>query len=95
MNITAVLGWSSAAVLVATIVTQVVRQHRAGSIAGVSPWLYCGQALASTGLCVYSTLLSNWVFAVLNAAMTTVALVGLTLWLKTRREAPSSRSSAA
>ncbi len=81
----ALLGWVSAALLVVTIGTQIARQYRERTNAGVSPWLYCGQCAASVGLLGYSALENDLVFVVLNAVMATTALVGLALWFRIRR----------
>lgn len=86
MAMTQVLGWGSAVLLVATISTQVGRQYRERAIAGVSPWLYVGQACASAGLAVYSVLLGSWVFVALNIIMATIAVVGLGLWFRLRAQ---------
>ncbi len=84
------IGWSSAAVLLATISAQIAKQHRERSIEGVSPWLYVGQGTASTGLLVYSVLTHAWVFTLLNAAMIAAAIYGMALWLHLRRHETAS-----
>ena len=73
---TDIVGWSAAAVLLGTISYQVFVQWRSGAVAGVSPWLFTGQLIASTGFLVYSALLQNWVFVVTNAMIGIAALVG-------------------
>ncbi|HVC50454.1 MAG TPA: hypothetical protein VND87_00380 [Stellaceae bacterium] len=70
------IGWSAAAILLATISRQVYAQWRDCSFQGVSRWLFVGQIAASTGFVVYSWLLGNWVFVVTNALMLGVAATG-------------------
>lgn len=81
-----ILGWTSAAILVLTIVSQVRRQWQERSVKGVSPWLYVGQGTASTGLAVYSALSDNMVFVALNCTMAFLAMVGLVMWRYFRDE---------
>ncbi len=71
-----VVGWFAAAVLLVTIGSQVYKQWRSGSVAGVSPWLFTGQLIASIGFLTYSLLLDNWVFVVTNSVIAVAALVG-------------------
>lgn len=88
---TEVLGWLSSFVLVLTISTQVHRQWRSGTSKGVSHWLFIGQFAASTGFCVYSVLLKNWVFIATNGLLAVEALVGLAIVrVHRRREARAS-----
>jgi MtN3 and saliva related transmembrane protein len=79
------IGWLSAAVLLATIGRQVYSQWRDGSSQGVSRWLFIGQLGASTGFVVYSWLLSNWVFVVTNLLMLVTAFIGEAIYLRNRR----------
>jgi MtN3 and saliva related transmembrane protein len=83
--ITELIGWLSAAALLATIGRQVYAQWRDGSSQGVSRWLFIGQLVASTGFVVYSWLLSNWVFVVTNLLMLVTALIGEAIYLRNRR----------
>lgn len=86
---TIVLGWVCSAILVLTILAQVVRQHREETSKGVSPWLFIGQFTASSGLGVYSVLRDEWVFVVLNFAMASMAVAGMVLWVRYHRKSPS------
>lgn len=70
------VGWFAATVLLVTIGSQVYKQWRSGSVAGVSPWLFTGQLIASLGFLLYSLLLENWVFVVTNTMIAIAALVG-------------------
>lgn len=68
---TDLLGRASSAVLLATLVRQVLTQWREGTSEGVSRWLFVGQTTASLGLAVHSLPVRNWVFAVTNALLLT------------------------
>jgi MtN3 and saliva related transmembrane protein len=83
--ITELIGWLSAALLLATIGRQVYSQWRDGTSQGVSRWLFIGQLVASIGFVVYSWLLSNWVFVVTNLLMLVTALIGEAIYLRNRR----------
>lgn len=88
---TEALGWLSSAILVLTITTQVHRQWRSGTSKGVSHWLFIGQFAASTGFCIYSILVKNWVFIATNGLLAIEALVGLSIVrIHRRREAGAS-----
>ena len=73
---TEIVGWFAAVVLLATIGYQVYVQWRSGSVAGVSPWLFTGQLIASVAFLIYSVLVENWVFVVTNSMTALAALVG-------------------
>ena len=88
---TELIGWVSSAILVLTISTQVLRQWRSGTSKGVSRWLFIGQFAASTGFCIYSVLVENWVFIATNGLLAVEALVGLAIVrIHRRREARAS-----
>jgi hypothetical protein len=95
---TELIGWAAAAILVATIGRQVYTQWRAGTVAGVSKWLFIGQVSASIGFVAYSWLLRDWVFVATNAVMLVTALLGQCIYLrnqqKTRRRhaAPAAKN---
>jgi uncharacterized protein with PQ loop repeat len=80
-----VIGWASAAMLLATIVQQVYTQWKSGSTAGVSKWLFVGQTLASLGFTIYSAMTGNIVFVSVNAALLVSAIVGQLIYLRNRR----------
>jgi MtN3 and saliva related transmembrane protein len=71
-----VIGWLSSAVLLTTLIAQILKQWRARSARGVSRWLFVGQATSSLGFLVYSALVDNRVFIVTNAVLLVSALVG-------------------
>ena len=79
------VGWVSSAILLATLVRQVLKQWREGSSEGVSRWLFIGQIAASVGFTSYSALVRNWVFVVTNALILCDAVVGLLIVLHHRR----------
>lgn len=88
---TDIVGWSAAAVLLATIGWQVYVQWRSGAVAGVSPWLFTGQLIASAGFLVYSVLLQNWVFVATNGMIAVAALFGKCVDSLNRRRAGRRR----
>lgn len=77
------IGWTASAILLATLVRQIVKQQREGG-GGISHWLFLGQSLASIGFITYSVLLENWVFIVTNSLILLTAVVGFAL--QKRRE---------
>jgi uncharacterized protein with PQ loop repeat len=79
------IGWISAAVLVATISRQVYTQWRTKSIEGVSKWLFVGQLIASAGFVTYSAMLDNWVFVFVNSCLFLTAVVGEVIYLRNKR----------
>jgi MtN3 and saliva related transmembrane protein len=81
-----IIGWISSAILLATLVRQVVRQWRERSTQGVSSWLFIGQLAASCGFLVYSFLLHNWVFVFTNAALLLTAIAGQMIYQRNVRE---------
>jgi MtN3 and saliva related transmembrane protein len=83
--ISALIGWASAVILLATIGRQVDSQWRSGSTQGVSKWLFIGQLAASFGFVIYSWLLNNWVFVVTNSLMLITAIVGQIIFSRNKR----------
>jgi MtN3 and saliva related transmembrane protein len=81
-----IIGWISSAILLATLVRQVVRQWRERSTQGVSSWLFIGQLAASCGFLIYSFLLHNWVFVFTNAALLLTAIAGQMIYQRNVRE---------
>lgn len=79
------LGWASSIVLVLTIATQIAKQWRDRTSAGVSTWLFVGQLAASVGFTIYSLLVRNWVFAVTNGIMVMNGLLGYAVTVKHKR----------
>jgi MtN3 and saliva related transmembrane protein len=84
------IGWASSAILLATLVTQMLKQWRARSARGVSRWLFVGQATSSLGFLIYSALVDNRVFVVTNAVLLVSALVGTGMTLYFARVSASS-----
>lgn len=80
-----IIGWISACLLLLTISTQVWKQWKSRSSAGVSSWLFIGQISASTGFVVYSYLLDNLVFVLTNSLLLCAAILGQCLYLHNRR----------
>lgn len=79
------IGWLASAVLLATLLRQVLVQWRSGSTEGVSSWLFIGQLTASAGFALYSWLLQNWVFLTTNSALCLTAIAGQLIYRRNRR----------
>jgi len=86
-----VIGWASSIVLVLTIATQIAKQWRDHTSAGVSTWLFVGQLAASVGFTIYSMLVRNWVFSVTNGIMILNGLLGYAITVKHKRRAQAAR----
>jgi MtN3 and saliva related transmembrane protein len=84
-----IVGWSSAGILLATLISQIVTQWRDRSSKGVSPWLFLGQLTASLGFVAYSALTHNTVFVVTNSVLAGVALFGQYTFYRNRRTQPA------
>ncbi len=82
---TELIGWGASALLLMTIISQLVQQWRARSSEGVSYLLFVGQILASSGFVAYSVLVGDTVFIVTNALMLASAVVGLGITWRFRR----------
>ncbi len=94
-----VIGWSAAAILLATLARQVYAQWRSGTSVGVSRWLFIGQLAASTGFVAYSWLLGSCVFVVTNLLILVTAIIGQLVYLANARRGrrkgePRPRASA-
>lgn len=82
-----VIGWAASAILLATLIRQIVTQLRDRSARGVSRWLFVGQIAASVGFVTYSALVGDWVFIVTNACILATAIVGQIVTWRRRRSA--------
>ena len=71
-----VIGWLASAVLLATLVRQIMTMARDENAQGVSRWLFIGQCVASVGFIAYSAMVGNVVFVATNAAILITAIVG-------------------
>lgn len=81
-----VLSWTATAVLIATLVRQMIKQWQSPHPETVSKWLFVGQMTASTLFTAYSALLGSTVFVVTNALLLFTAVVGQVLaWRRRRR----------
>jgi len=85
---TDLVGWLSSLILFVTLITQMRKQWKDKSNAGVSKWLWIGQFISSTGFIVYSVQLGNWVFVVTNSFLWMSELVGIGILIRNRK--PSS-----
>ena len=81
------IGWTASAILLLTIGSQIFRQWKTRTSAGVSRWLFIGQIAASAGFAVYSYLLGDTVFIFTNALMLLSAILGLAIVLHHRKYA--------
>jgi MtN3 and saliva related transmembrane protein len=81
---TEIIGWTSSAILLLTLVKQVYKQWSERTGEGVSKWLFAGQLAASIGFTYYSYLTGSWVFLATNIALTINNIIGLTLSLMFR-----------
>lgn len=79
------IGWASTGLLLATVGRQAFTQWKERSTAGVSHWLYIGQAATSIGFVIYSLMLGNIVFVVSNVFLLCIAGVGQYLFIRNRR----------
>lgn len=80
-----VVGWAASAVLMATLVQQVIKQAKDDSAQGVSKWLFAGQILASIGFIAYSAMVGSVVFVVTNSCILITAIVGQIITARKRR----------
>jgi len=71
-----VIGWLASAVLLATLIRQIVSMARDATARGVSRWLFVGQCVASAGFIAYSVMVGNRVFVATNVAILVTAIVG-------------------
>lgn len=71
-----ILGWAATAVLMATLIRQMVKQWQSPNPEAVSRWLFAGQMTASALFTVYSAMLGSVVFVVTNAMLLLTAVVG-------------------
>ena len=78
------VGWLAGVILLATVGTQVFTQWKAGTIQGLSRWLFIGQIAASIGFVIYSWAVENWVFVVTNFFMLITACLGQIIFLRNR-----------
>lgn len=83
--LTDMVGWASALVLLLTVSSQVWKQWRTKTSAGVSKWLFIGQISASLGFVIYSFALDNWVFVFTNTFLMLTAILGQVLFLRNKR----------
>ena len=91
---TELIGWTSSAILLLTLTSQVRKQWREHRSEGVSRWLFVGQTAASVGFTVYSWLVGNWVFVATNALILLNAVFGVWLTFHQRRAGQRGRTRA-
>lgn len=87
-----VVGWTASAILLVTLIRQIVIQTRDGDAQGVSHWLFIGQIAASVGFVTYSALVGDWVFIVTNSCILLTAVIGqIVTGRKRKRRSDGSR----
>lgn len=79
------IGWAASAVLMATLIRQIVTQARDTSARGVSKWLFAGQIVSSIGFIAYSVLVGSLVFVVTNGCILVTAIVGQVITARRKR----------
>ncbi|MGE8280892.1 MAG: hypothetical protein ACN6O2_10695 [Stenotrophomonas sp.] len=89
--LTECIGWAASAILLATLVRQIVKQAKADHPEAISTWLFVGQAAASTLFVVYSARVGNMVFVVTNSCLLITALAGQWVAHRKRRQSGSRR----
>jgi uncharacterized protein with PQ loop repeat len=89
-----VVGWAASAVLIATLVQQVIKQASDDSARGVSKWLFAGQIAASIGFIVYSAMVGNLVFVLTNTCILITAIVGQVITARKKPRATRRPSDA-
>ena len=80
-----IVGWTASAVLLATLIQQIVTQAKDDSAKGVSKWLFAGQIAASVGFIVYSAMVGSTVFVITNSCILITAVAGQIITAKKRR----------
>lgn len=86
-----VVGWAASAVLIATLIQQVVKQAKDDSAQGISKWLFAGQIAASVGFIVYSVMVDNRVFILTNACILITAIVGQVITSRKKKAKQGAR----
>ena len=75
-----IIGWTSSAILLVTLITQIHKQWKLATHEGVSKWLFIGQLAASLGFTAYSIGTGNVVFIVTNAFLAASAVLGIYIY---------------
>jgi uncharacterized protein with PQ loop repeat len=75
-----IIGWTSSAILLVTLITQIYKQWRLRTRKGVSKWLFIGQLATSIGFVIYSVGTGNLVFIVTNSLLALSAVVGIYIY---------------
>ncbi len=81
-----IIGWGSAVVLLPTFGVQVFQQwqRRHEHAPATTLWFFILALIGGAGQVVYSWMLSNWVYFVLNACLIVTNVVGLALVIHRR-----------
>ena len=79
------IGISATALLLATLIAQVVKQWQDRNTKGVSRWFFVGQVGASGLFVIYSALLGSALFTIANTLILISAVAGEMVMLISRR----------
>lgn len=88
------IGWGASAILIATLVRQVLTQWRTRTVEGVSHWLFIGQLCASIGFTIYSWMLDNPVFVFTNSVLLLTAIIGQLIYRRNKRLAEREQAAS-
>jgi hypothetical protein len=87
MTFVDLVGWTSSAILVATLARQVHKQATLGNGQALSRWLFVGQIAASLGFIAYSWMLRNYVFLLTNTIILGTAIAGQWVYFRNEKRA--------
>src|SRR3954464_9544414 len=88
-----IIGWGSAFVLIPTFGIQAYKQwqNRHEHAPASALWFFILALIGVTGQVIYSWMLGNWVYFVLNACLVVATTLGLALVIR-RRAVPAQKS---
>ncbi|MET0292675.1 MAG: hypothetical protein ABW136_09960 [Steroidobacteraceae bacterium] len=84
-----IFGIAATVILVATLISQTVKQWRERVTKGVSRWFFLGQVSASVCFIIYSVLIGSVLFTITNALILASAFAGYVVLQLNRRRARS------
>ena len=97
-----IIGWGSAMIVIPTFGLQVYKQwqKRNDSVPPTTLWFFILALVGAAGQIVYSWMLGNWVYFVVNVCLVITDALGLALaihgrWVTTSRPQPAGRQGAA
>ena len=81
------VGWLASAMVLVTLVAQIVKQWRSDTSKGVSPWLFVGEIASAILFLWYAIMIHNVVYITTNVLMAVASFVGLGIVFWHRRRA--------